>query len=113
MGKHTQKKLFDLGIKTIGELAAAPRELLAAQLGKAGEMLHIYANGLDNEPVKSIYEKEEVKSIGNSTTFSKDITGEDEIKKGVYALSDSIAERMRRKRLKIRRRADADKKSRF
>lgn len=100
VGKHTQKKLFDLGIKTIGELAAAPRELLAAQLGKAGEMLHIYANGLDNEPVKSIYEKEEVKSIGNSTTFSKDITGEDEIKKGVYALSDSIAERMRRKGLK-------------
>jgi DNA polymerase-4 len=63
-------------------------------------MLHRYANGLDNERVKSIYEKAEVKSVGNGITFRHDLVGEDEVKDGIYALSDSIAARMRRKGLK-------------
>lgn len=100
VGKHTNVKLEQLGIKTIGDLAAAPRDFLKRHFGKAGAMLSVYANGLDDSPVKSIYEKEEVKSIGNSTTFSEDLTGEEAVKKGVYALSDSIASRMRKKGVK-------------
>ena len=100
VGKHTDEKLLTLGIKTIGDLASAPKSLLERHFGKAGTMLHIYANGLDDSSVKSIYDKEEVKSVGNSITFREDLIGEEAVKKGVYELSDSIASRMRKKGLK-------------
>lgn len=100
VGRHTNVKLEKLGIKTIGDLAAVPRGLLEHHFGKAGAMLSIYANGLDESPVRSIYDKEEVKSIGNSITFREDLIGEEAIKKGVYELSDSIASRMRKKGVK-------------
>lgn len=52
-------------------------------------MLYRYANGLDSEPVKSIYEKEKVKSVGNGMTFRQDLVGEEDVRSGIYALSDS------------------------
>lgn len=100
VGRSTANELEHLGIRTIGELAAFDGRTLYNHLGKAGTMLHRYANGLDNDPVKSVYEKEEVKSVGNGTTFPHDLIGEEEVRDGVFALSDSIAVRMRRKRLK-------------
>lgn len=96
VGKNTNVKLERLGIKTIGELAAAPSDLLRYHFGKAGVMLGIYANGLDESPVKSIYDTEEVKSVGNGETFDHDLVGEEEIRRAVYALSDTVAARMRK-----------------
>ncbi len=100
VGKHTEEKLSLLGIKTIGDLAAAPEELLIRHLGKAGETLHRYANGLDSEPVKSIYDTEEVKSVGNSITFGEDLVGEEAVKRGVYEICDKVAARMRKQHVK-------------
>lgn len=100
VGRRTGTELEGLGIRTIGQLAAYDKSTLISHFGKAGEMLHRYANGLDSEPVKAIYEKEEVKSVGNGITFRHDLLGEEEVRGGIYALSDSIAARMRRKGLK-------------
>ena len=100
VGKKTGDELERMGIKTIGQLASLDEHILTEHFGKAGIMLSRYARGLDNEPVKSIYEKNEVKSVGNGITFRKDLLGEEEIRGGVYALSDSIASRMRKKGLK-------------
>lgn len=100
VGKKTGDELERIGIKTIGQLASLDEHILIEHFGKAGIMLSRYARGLDNEPVKSIYEKNEVKSVGNGITFRKDLLGEEEIRGGVYALSDSIASRMRKKGLK-------------
>lgn len=96
VGKSTAVTLSLMGINTIGELAAADKSLLEKRLGKAGVMLHIHANGLDDSPVKSIYDKDEVHSVGNGMTFSRDISNESEIRREVMALSERIAERMRR-----------------
>lgn len=100
VGRKTGDGLEKLGIKTIGQLALFDKNILIERFGKSGEMLHRYANGLDNEKVKSIYEKTEVKSVGNGITFPHDLLGEEDVRGGVYALSDSIAARMRRKGLK-------------
>src|SRR5699024_8238460 len=67
--------------------------------GKLGHTLHIYANGLDDEPVRSVYETREVKSVGNGETLREDISGEEEIRRAEYSLSDSIAMRMRKHKL--------------
>ncbi len=100
VGRKTAAELSALGVKTIGQLAAFDENALVSHFGKAGSMLYRYANGLDDEEVKLIYEKDDVKSIGNGITFSRDIVGEDEIRGGVYALCDSVASRMRAKGLK-------------
>lgn len=100
VGRSTEKTLNRLGIKTIGQLAAADETLLTAQLGKAGHQLHIYANGLDNDAVKSVYKTEEVKSVGNGETFAHDLTGEEEIRHAIRPLCDSVARRMRKHGLK-------------
>lgn len=99
-GKKTVEKLRQLGINTIGELAGYNREKLGELLGKQGYALWDNANGNDNSPVLSYYDKQEAKSIGNSMTFRRDLTGFDEIKAGIAFLSDSVACRLRKENKK-------------
>lgn len=95
-GKKTTEKLRTLGIYTIGDLATFDKMKLCEILGKQGLSLWDNANGNDNAPVASFYDKQEVKSIGNSMTFRRDLTGYDEIKSGISFLSDSVACRLRK-----------------
>lgn len=95
VGGATEKTLTTYGIKTIGDLAETEEDLLVRLLGKRGRQLRIFARGEDNEPVKWQKTKEDLKSIGNSTTLSKDISSREEIKRWFYALSESVAGRQR------------------
>ena len=95
VGKSTAETLHKLGIKTIGDLANADEELISHYLGKRGRQLRVYARGEDTEPVRAVKEKEDLKSIGNSTTLPKDITDREEIKRWFYALSESVVARLR------------------
>ena len=95
-GKKTTEKLRTLGIYTIGDLACFDKIKLCGILGKQGLSLWDNANGNDNSPVASFYDKQEVKSIGNAMTFRRDLTGYDEIKSGISFLSDSVACRLRK-----------------
>ena len=92
--------LSSMGIRTIGDLAAAQPQLLEARLGKAGEMLVEYARGEDQSPVHSYYEESEVKSVGNGMTFRRNLEGIEDITAGVLALSDTVAGRLRKYGLK-------------
>ena len=95
-GKKTTERLRTLGIYTIGDLASYDKIRLCEILGKQGLSLWDNANGNDNSPVASFYDKQEVKSIGNAMTFRRDLTGYDEIKSGISFLSDSVACRLRK-----------------
>lgn len=100
VGKSAMQVFRDLGINTIGALARSSPELLSHKLGKLGTQLHAYANGEDDEPVASAYEKREVKSVGNGMTFSHDLYGMEEILVGLDAVCDLAAARMRAKGVK-------------
>ena len=95
VGKATREKLKRLGIQTIGQLANASKDLLVKNLGKWGEYLHIYANGLDESPVTTLSEEENVKSVGNSLTLYHDLTRDDEVETVLFMLADSVSSRMR------------------
>lgn len=95
-GKKAEETLGKVGIHTIGDLAGCGREFAAARLGKLGEMLWDFANGLDAEPVHRFGEMREIKSVGNSVTFRRDLAGNEDIRKAVKALADSVAARMRK-----------------
>lgn len=97
VGKKTRDVLFMLGIKTIGDLASAPENILIDRLGKSGEMLSKYAKGLDDSPVAA--SEDDTKSVGNGFTFKHDLLTADEIRLGIDFLSEEIGRRLRAKDL--------------
>lgn len=96
VGASAQKRLAGMGISTIGELAAARPEALAEALGKLGLELSRYARGEDEAPVRRWGEKEPIKSVGNGTTFRRNIRGPAEIRSALNVLADEVAGRLRR-----------------
>ena len=93
VGKRTEEALHKLGIRTVGELAAASTALLTSRFGKMGELLHLYASGEDNSPVTP--PTEDAKSIGNGFTFRHDLVGRDACRVGIDFLSEEIGEKLR------------------
>ena len=100
VGKSTDQVLSKLGINTIGELVACSEELLVSQLGRHGRQLYKYANGLDDDEVKSVYDEDEIKSAGKGETFARDIIGEVQIRHSIRPLCESVAMRLRKRGMK-------------
>lgn len=96
VGGAARKLLKQYGVTTIGQLADCPAETLETLMGKMGLQLHEYANGLDQSPVRSRYDAEPVKSVGNGTTFPQNLTTAEQVHTGIAMLADSVATRLRR-----------------
>src|SRR5262245_6255222 len=69
VGPKTEQRLKPMGLHTIGQMAAIPRDELIRRLGSLGEHLYQLSHGLDDRPVISNWEP---KSISNETTFEED-----------------------------------------
>lgn len=95
VGGAAQKLLKQYQVETIGQLAACKPDMLETLLGKMGLQLHQYANGLDDAPVRSRYDAEPVKSVGNGTTFPQNLTTRTQVQAGIAVLADSVATRLR------------------
>ncbi len=95
VGRATRRKLAAYGVDTIGKLAHMDEQVLQYLFGKNGRMLWKFANGLDMSPVRNIAAKPLVKSVGNSITAPRDLTGEQDIKITLYVLCESVAARLR------------------
>lgn len=94
VGRSTRQRLYNLGIRTIGELAVFDRDILQSHLGKHGKLIHDYANGIDPSPVAA--ETADAKGYGNSTTISHDVTSAAEAKKYLLSLCESVGSRLRK-----------------
>lgn len=99
-GKSSVEVLHKLEIRTIGELAKADPRLLELHLKSHGRTLWEFANGVDGSKV--IRERVESKGIGNSTTLPKDATTEEEAKKVLLWLAQSVAGRLRKEKMKAK-----------
>ncbi len=95
VGKATKKKLNNIGIYTIGDIANSDIKLLRSHLGKWGDLIYGFANGYDSSPVAHMDENNDVKSIGNSTTTPRDMKTYEDVKIVMYILCDSVCRRMR------------------
>ena len=95
VGKSTERKLQSMGIRTIGELAQMEEKYLQSRFGKMGLVLHSFANGWDDSPVKREHTHAPIKSIGNSTTTPRDLETDEDVKIILYVLAESVAARLR------------------
>ena len=69
IGRHTEEKLRVMGIRTCGELGAAPLSLLTKKFGILGGQLKGMGNGILDRSLESA--TRDPKSIGHSRTFSE------------------------------------------
>ena len=71
IGPKANERLEKLGIQTVGQLAAAPLELLVRHFGRStGHWMHEVAHGIDERPIKT---SREPKSISRESTFQRDL----------------------------------------
>ena len=93
VGPKTGERLAQLGVRTIGDLAALPEETLVHTLGDAhGRHLHALAW---NRDARAVEPERAVKSIGHEETFPTDITERDVLGREVLRMSERVAERVR------------------
>jgi DNA polymerase IV (DinB-like DNA polymerase) len=69
IGKKSETELFELGIRSIGDLAAYDIQKLVARFGRGGISLHQVALGIDCSEVE---ERDGMKSVSRETTFEQD-----------------------------------------
>ena len=94
LGRKTIPKLYNMRIKTIGQLAKTDKELMIKKFGKHGLMMWEYANGIDNSEVHYQYEKP--KGVGNSTTLPMDVSDISKLEEILLALTEQVTYRLRR-----------------
>lgn len=98
VGKAARRKLETLGIRTIGELAAADPGVLRTVLHKHGEQIWNFANGRDDSQVKA--EASVNKGYGNSTTVAFDVTDREAAGKVLLSLAETVGTRLRSHKVK-------------
>jgi DNA polymerase-4 len=93
VGPKTERRLHELGFRTIGELASRDRASIVRDLGSFGEHLYQLSKGQDDRPVISNWEP---KSISSETTFEEDTDDRELLLHTILELSDHVAQRLRK-----------------
>lgn len=95
VGRATTRKLTQINVNTIGDLANADRDHLKVLLKSHGELVWRFANGIDNSPV-TLNSEVIQKGLGNSRTISYDVTNHGEALMILLALTERVTMRLRR-----------------
>lgn len=92
LGPVSVQKLNRIGITTIGQLAAAPDDLLQKYFGNNAPVMQRSARGIDDRPLEPF---RKVKSISEEKTFSVDLADEEAIRAVLMAQAESLGYRLR------------------
>lgn len=97
VGEVTQKRLRQMGVHTIGQLAKVPKTLLERHFGAHGEYLWRAAHARDDAPV-SWYRPEEDsrKQISREETLAQDTRDLAALEQRLLALCEEVGRRLRR-----------------
>jgi DNA polymerase-4 len=92
VGEKTAVALRDYSVRTIGDLARLPPDLLVRRFGKHGASLVDRARGIDPDPV---HDGDPAKSVGHEHTFDVDTSDPEVIERTLLAMADGVAGRLR------------------
>ncbi len=98
VGRATEKKLQQMGIRTVGDLAQCDVGFLRKKLNKHGQTIWQFANGYATDLVLS--RPAENKGYGNSITLPQNIVTEAEARKVLLSLCETVGMRLRRDAMK-------------
>ncbi|MEJ2192028.1 MAG: DNA polymerase IV, partial [Nitrospirota bacterium] len=98
VGPKSEGHLGKLGIRTVGEIRAAPLEFLVEHFGESyGRYLHRASRGIDESPLVTEWKR---KSMSREETFERDILQWQGIARHLAALCREVAEDMREEGVK-------------
>jgi DNA polymerase IV len=93
VGPKTARRLHDLGIHTVGQVAWLGEAALVSLLGQAaGRHLHALAHNLDPRPVQA---RRRRRSIGAQRALGRGPTSLDDVEASLLGLVDRVTRRMR------------------
>jgi len=92
VGEQTRAVLAEQGVRTIGDLAVLPLDVLVRRLGAHGATLHDRARGVDPSPVTGDVA---AKSVSHEHTFDVDTADAEVIERTLLALAEGVASRLR------------------
>ena len=92
IGSKSQPILRDLGVNTVGQLAALHIDILKRCFGVYGEVIHRHASGIDDRKVEP---PGEAKSTSRETTFGKDTRNDSRLKATLRYLSERVGSDLR------------------
>ena len=96
VGNVTERKLRSAGLLTIGDIQKAPFAKLASVLGNQASLIQRLSFGVDDRAVDA---SRRIKSIGDESTYEKDLTEPANIDRQIAIHSDVVAKRLRRHKL--------------
>lgn len=99
VGKKAEQRLHDLGIRTIGQIAALPEKALSDRFGEMGRHVWQLAQGEDD---RTVVPDREAKSVSTETTFPQDIGDRDVLRTCLLDLVDHLASRLRHEGIRAR-----------
>jgi DNA polymerase-4 len=92
VGDHTAHRLHEMGISTIGDLAAYPVEILTSKLSKGAEDLWQRAHGIHNSELHPYHE---AKSISTENTFEENKDDMDFLMSELVRMTEKVAFQLR------------------
>jgi len=92
VGEKTAVALAEYRVRTIGDLAALPPDLVVRRFGKHGASLIDRARGMDGDPV---HEGDPAKSVGHEHTFDVDTSDPEVIERTLLAMAEGVSGRLR------------------
>ncbi|MBP6875204.1 MAG: DNA polymerase IV [Candidatus Eisenbacteria bacterium] len=93
VGPKTRAALEEIGLRTVGDLAACDVQLLSARFGQHGEHLHELARGIDEREVVPDWD---AKSYSHEETFARDVSDPDRLEEVLLDQAHRVARRLRR-----------------
>jgi DNA polymerase IV (archaeal DinB-like DNA polymerase) len=99
VGKKAEGLLFEMGIRTIGDLARQDVQSLFGRFGRSAIILHQLAHGRDESEVA---EGQEIKSISRETTFDTDTDDADVLVSTLDVLIRDVCGNLAEERLRFK-----------
>lgn len=96
VGPKTATRLAELGLRTMGALAAWPESDLVARFGENGREMSRHARGLDDRPVVA---ERATKSISQEETFARDVRDDRQLEAALREMSAAVGRQLRREHL--------------
>jgi len=92
IGPVTARKLAELGVTTVGDLARIPQAILQEHFGHYATAMARMSRGIDERPVVTEHER---KSISQETTFSRDVSDPESLRRHLWGLSQGVGRHLR------------------
>ena len=96
IGAASVEALHRYGVKTLGQLSCADAAILKKVFGKNAEAFRLRALGQEESEIEVA---QVVKSVSHETSFPQDVSAEKDLRDALFALSEKVGKRLRKKNL--------------